>query len=103
MVARIGPPDRSLGRLGRYAAHISKRLVRLLVTFLPSPLTTVSVGSAAKGEKESTDEREHLEALKAALLRLPKVHLFVLDAIVLHLKTLVPSFLYHLREPHFVY
>ena len=52
-----------------------------------SPLTTVSVGSAVKGEKESTDEREHLEALKTALLRLPKVHLYVLDTIVLHLKT----------------
>ena len=51
------------------------------------PLTTASVGSAAKGENESTDEHEHLEALKTALLRLPKVHLYVLDTIVLHLKT----------------
>jgi hypothetical protein len=46
----------------------------------------VPVGSAAKGEKESVDEHEHLEALKTALLRLPKVHLYVLDAIVLHLR-----------------
>lgn len=46
----------------------------------------VPVGSAAKGEKESVDEHEHLEALKMALLRLPKVHLYVLDAIVLHLR-----------------
>ena len=44
------------------------------------------VGSAAKGEKKSVDEHEHLEALKTALLRLPKVHLYVLDAIVLHLR-----------------
>ena len=51
-----------------------------------SPLTTVSVGSAAKGEQGSTDEHEHLEALKTTLLRLPKVHLYVLDTIVLHLK-----------------
>jgi hypothetical protein len=51
-----------------------------------SLLTTVPVGSAAKGEKESVDEHEHLEALKMALLRLPKVHLYVLDAIVLHLR-----------------
>jgi len=55
----------------------------------------VSVGSAAKGEKESADEQEHLEALKATLLRLPKVHLYVLDAIVLHLKTsLIFSIIY---------
>jgi hypothetical protein len=53
----------------------------------------VSVGSAAKGEKELTDEQEHLEGLKAALLRLPKIHLYVLDALVLHLRTLVSTFL----------
>jgi hypothetical protein len=50
-----------------------------------SPLTTVPVGSAAKGD-ESIDEHEHLEALKTALLRLPKIHLYVLDVIVLHLR-----------------
>jgi hypothetical protein len=65
----------------------------------PSPLTTVAVGSAAKGE-ESSNEHEHLEALKMALLRLPKVHLYVLDAIVLHLKTSVPHFLYRLCNPY---
>ena len=52
----------------------------------------MSVGSAAKGERESAEEHEHLEALKAALIRLPKVHLSVLDAIVLHLKGLVLQF-----------
>jgi hypothetical protein len=55
-------------------------------------LTTASVGSTAKGDQESTDEREHLEALKTALLRMPKVHLSVLDAIVLHLRALVFCF-----------
>jgi|SRR6267142_1358915 len=103
MVARIGTSDCTLGRLGRFASHISKRLVRLLVTFFALVLTTVSVGSAAKGEKESTDEHEHLEALKMALLRLPKVHLYVLDAIVLHLKTSVPHFLYRLCNPYGLY
>ncbi|KAH9027768.1 hypothetical protein EDB84DRAFT_1499641, partial [Lactarius hengduanensis] len=44
------------------------------------------LGSAAKAEKGATDEYEHLEALKMALLRLPKIHLYVLDALVLHLK-----------------
>ncbi|KAH9046598.1 hypothetical protein EDB84DRAFT_1465551 [Lactarius hengduanensis] len=45
-----------------------------------------NVGSAVKAEKGATDEYEHLEALKMALLRLPKIHLYVLDALVLHLK-----------------
>jgi hypothetical protein len=60
-----------------------------------SLLTIVPVGSAAKGEKEPVDEYEHLEALKTALLRLPRVHLYVLDAIVLHLRESVfRSFFY---------
>ncbi|KAI0305821.1 hypothetical protein B0F90DRAFT_1693763 [Multifurca ochricompacta] len=51
-----------------------------------------SVGSTTtKGERESTDEHERLEALKVALLRLPKIHLYVLDAIVLHLRTLIDN------------
>ena len=54
--------------------------------YVSSSLTTVSVGSAAKGEEESTDGHEHLEALKTVLLCLPKVHLYVLDTIVLHLE-----------------
>ncbi len=63
--------------------------------------TTVSVGSAAKGEKEAADEQEHLEGLKATLLRLTKVHLYVLDAIVLHLK---PShFFFNLRNRYHVH
>jgi hypothetical protein len=52
-------------------------------------LTILSVGSATKAEKGPTDDYEHLEALKMALLRLPKIHLHVLDALVLHLRTLV--------------
>ncbi|KAH9040382.1 hypothetical protein EDB85DRAFT_1925857 [Lactarius pseudohatsudake] len=50
-----------------------------------------NVGSAAKAEKGATDEYEHLEALKMALLRLPKIHLYVLDALVLHLKALIEN------------
>ena len=63
-----------------------------LVTLEFSLLTTASVGSSAKGDKDSIDEQEHLEALKMALLRLPKVHLYVLDAILLHLRALVFRF-----------
>jgi hypothetical protein len=47
-----------------------------------SQSTTVSVGSAAKGEEDAY-EQEYLEALKATLLHFPKVHLYVLDTIVL--------------------
>ena len=61
---------------------------------MSSQLTTVSVGSAAKGGKEDAYEQEHLEALKGTLLRLPKVYLYVLDEIVLHLKTSLTSFLF---------
>ncbi|KAF8273068.1 hypothetical protein EI94DRAFT_1795447 [Lactarius quietus] len=50
-----------------------------------------NVGSAPKAEKGSNDDHEHLEALKMALLRLPKIHLQVLDAVVLHLKTLIET------------
>ena len=69
--------------------------MQFLVELKASLLTVVSVGSAAKGDKESVDEHEHLEALKTALLRLPKVHLYVLDAIVLHLRESVFRFFFY--------
>ncbi|KAI0272568.1 hypothetical protein BC834DRAFT_857325 [Gloeopeniophorella convolvens] len=50
-----------------------------------------NVGSASKAEKEAASEQEHLDALKAALLRLPKIHLHVLDTVVLHLRTLIDN------------
>jgi len=99
MVARIRPSYCSLGRMGRFASLISQWLVSL-VPLVSNQLTTVSVGSAAKGEKEAADEQGHLEALKTALLRLPKVHLYVLDAIVLHVKTCVSYFFACLRDPY---
>jgi hypothetical protein len=56
---------------------------------MSSPLITFSDGSAAMGEKKTidSDQNEHWEALKTALLRLLKVH--VLDAIVFHITMLV--------------
>ena len=75
--------------------------MKFLVLFGSSLLTIILVGSAAaKGEGESADEQEHLEALKTALYRLPKAHLYVLDAIVLHLRTLVLLLLYLIYSPH---
>ncbi|TFY76207.1 hypothetical protein EWM64_g7805, partial [Hericium alpestre] len=41
--------------------------------------------------KDEAKEKEHLEALQTALLRFPKVHLYVLDAIVGHLRHLMDT------------
>ncbi|KAF8141613.1 hypothetical protein EV363DRAFT_1392059 [Boletus edulis] len=49
-----------------------------------------TVGSMAKADGESSEE-QHLEDLQTALQRLPKIHLYVLDAIVTHLRTLIVS------------
>lgn len=54
---------------------------------MSSPLTTVSVSSATKRDN-TADEYEHLETHKTVLLYLPKVRLYVLDMVVLHLKAL---------------
>lgn len=45
----------------------------------------VLVGSGASGE-EPPSEDQHIQDLQAALQKLPKVHLLVLDTIVRHLK-----------------
>jgi RhoGAP domain len=39
-----------------------------------------------KGEEQQTEE-QHIQNLGAALLKLPRVHLYALDLIVKHLKT----------------
>ncbi len=56
---------------------------------MSSPLIAFSDGSATKGEKKTidSDQNEHWEALKTALLCLLKVH--ALDTIVFRLKTLI--------------
>jgi hypothetical protein len=74
--------------VGRFTSLVSQRFVKSLASQF-ALLTIVSVGSATKAEKGSNADYEHLEALKMALLRLPKIHLYVLDAFVLHLKTFV--------------
>ncbi|KAF8957472.1 hypothetical protein BDZ97DRAFT_1846365 [Flammula alnicola] len=48
-----------------------------------------TVGSAPKTGEES--EEQHLQQVSSALLRLPRVHLYVLDAILKHLKNLVET------------
>ncbi|KAF9045812.1 hypothetical protein BDZ89DRAFT_979706 [Hymenopellis radicata] len=49
-----------------------------------------TVGSTAKSEGEANDEQRFKE-VSSALQKLPRVHLYVLDAIVKHLKTLIES------------
>lgn len=45
-----------------------------------------TVGSTAKTGEEQSQEN-HISAIGAALQRLPRIHLYVLDAVVKHLKT----------------
>ncbi|KAH7909071.1 hypothetical protein BJ138DRAFT_1156128 [Hygrophoropsis aurantiaca] len=59
-----------------------------------------TVGSAAKADGE-VSETQHVQDLQAALQRLPKVHLFVLDAVVTHLRSLIESTT--VEEPDDVY
>ncbi|KAF7309694.1 hypothetical protein MIND_00340900 [Mycena indigotica] len=49
-----------------------------------------AVGAAAKSENTET-ETQRVSDLGLALLRLPKVHLFVLDAIISHLRNLIDT------------
>ena len=83
------------GKVGKIFVAYILMVGAILVILQSYLLTVVSVGSAAKGEKESVDEHEHLDALKSALLRLPRVHLYVLDAIVLHLRESVFYFFFY--------
>lgn len=49
-----------------------------------------TVGSVVKADEEPSQE-QHLQDLQTALQRLPQVHLYVLDALVTHLRTLIVS------------
>ncbi|KAK0497208.1 hypothetical protein EDD18DRAFT_1161108 [Armillaria luteobubalina] len=59
-----------------------------------------TVGSAVKAEDENTQE-QHIIELGTALQKLPRVHLYVLDAVIKHLKTLIDSTT--VEEPDEVY
>ena len=52
-----------------------------------------TVGSGVhNGEKDQAAEQDHLERLHNALMRLPRINLYVLDAIMSHLKKFVVFF-----------
>ena len=94
------PPGQpfSLELLGKFDAPIIASCLKLWVLELNPPLALYEgwedfrrlypmIGTAPKAGEES--EEQHLEAVGGALLRLPRVHLYVLDAIVKHLKKCV--------------
>ena len=87
--------------LAKYDAPILAGCVKLWALELDPPLALWEcwddirklypiVGSAGKVDGEPSEE-QHLQDLQIALQRLPKVHLYVLDALVTHLRTLIVS------------
>ncbi|KAJ7077876.1 hypothetical protein B0H15DRAFT_557408 [Mycena belliarum] len=84
-----------------YDAPVIAGTIKLWLLELDPPLTLwegwdeirkiyPTVGAAAKGEGEDA-ETQRIADLSTALLRLPRVHLYVLDAIVSHLRKLIDT------------
>lgn len=82
----------------KYDAPVIASTVKLWILELDPPLPLYegwdelrklypTVGSSAAKEADKSLE-EHIQSLGAALQRLPRVHLYVLDIVVKHLKTL---------------
>lgn len=87
--------------LNKYDAPVLAGCVKLWALELDPPLALwegwddirklyPTVGSTAKTDGEPSEE-QHLEDLQTTLQRLPKVHLYVLDTLVTHLRTLIVS------------
>ncbi|KAG6813158.1 hypothetical protein H0H92_013565 [Tricholoma furcatifolium] len=87
--------------LAKYDAPVIASAVKLWILELHPPLALYegwddlrklypTVGSTANKEAESSAE-EHIQALSSALQRLPRVHLYVLDLVVKHLRTLMEN------------
>lgn len=82
---------------GKYDAPVLASGVKLWLLELNPPLAMwegwdevkklyPAVGSTAKVEIKESEESQRLQELSATLQKLPRVHLYVLDAIVGHLK-----------------
>ncbi|KAH7929102.1 hypothetical protein BV22DRAFT_1057685 [Leucogyrophana mollusca] len=97
------PPEQPFDpeMLVKYDAPVLAGCVKLWALELDPPLALwegwddirklyPTVGSAAKADSE-VSEQQHIQDLQATLQRLPKVHLFVLDAVVTHLRILIES------------
>ncbi|OCH93651.1 hypothetical protein OBBRIDRAFT_790007 [Obba rivulosa] len=87
--------------LAKYDAPVLASAVKLWMLELDPPLGMYegwdelrrlypTVGSSASAEAAPSEE-QHIQDLQAALQKLPKVHLAVLDTIVTHLKELIDS------------
>ncbi|KAF5383527.1 hypothetical protein D9615_003598 [Tricholomella constricta] len=88
--------------VAKYDAPVIASAIKLWILELDPPLALYegwddirrlypTVGSSTvKTEAEKSPE-EHIQSLGAALQRLPRVHLYVLDAVVKHLKALIDS------------
>ncbi|KAG6879245.1 hypothetical protein C0992_004238 [Termitomyces sp. T32_za158] len=85
----------------KYDAPVIASTIKLWILELDPPLALYegwdelrklypTVGSSAAKEAEKSRE-EHIASLCAALQRLPRVHLYVLDLMVKHLKTLIDN------------
>ncbi|GLB41896.1 putative protein with domain found in Dishevelled, Egl-10, and Pleckstrin (DEP) [Lyophyllum shimeji] len=98
------PPEQPIlpELVAKYDSPVIASAIKLWILELDPPLALYegwddlrklypTVGSSAmKAEGEKSPE-EHIQSLGAALQRLPRVHLYVLDAIVKHLKTLIDT------------
>ncbi|TFY52335.1 hypothetical protein EVG20_g10594, partial [Dentipellis fragilis] len=93
------PPEQPIPAdiMEKYDAPVLASTVKLWILELDPPLALwegweeirrLYPAVGAKGDG-AVLEQEHLDALQTALLRLPKVHLYVLDAIVGHLRKLI--------------
>ncbi|KIJ65674.1 hypothetical protein HYDPIDRAFT_175034 [Hydnomerulius pinastri MD-312] len=95
------PPEQPFSpeMLAKYDAPVLAGCVKLWALELDPPLALwegwdeirklyPTVGSAGKAEGEPS-EQQHIQDLQVALQRLPKVHLYVLDAVITHLRTLI--------------
>ncbi|KAA1468841.1 hypothetical protein DENSPDRAFT_795101 [Dentipellis sp. KUC8613] len=93
------PPEQPIPAdiMEKYDAPVLASTVKLWILELDPPLALwegweeirrLYPAVGAKGDGAAL-EQEHLDALQTALLRLPKVHLYVLDAVVGHLRKLI--------------
>lgn len=94
------PPDQLIPNelLAKYDAPVLASTVKLWALELDPPLALYegwdefrklypSVGSSSSTTEGQVSEEQRLQSVASALQRLPRVHLYVLDAIVKHLKT----------------
>ncbi|KAG5649730.1 hypothetical protein H0H81_002332 [Sphagnurus paluster] len=104
------PPEEPLTSdlVAKYDAPVVASALKLWILELDPPIALYegwddlrrlypTVGSSAVEQ----DPEEHTQAVGAALQRLPRVHLYVLDAVVKHLKTLIENTV--VEEPDEVY